>query len=70
MLFEEIKGHVSVPREGPSSLLLQDNLADLYTVSRLKGHSTIRTTERYYVDLLDENYRVSVSGLDSIISDQ
>jgi integrase len=50
------------------SLLLQNRLADLYTVSRLLGHSTIKTTERYYVDLLDENYRAPVMGLDSIIT--
>jgi integrase len=49
------------------SLLLQNNKADLYTVSRLLGHKSIKTTEKYYVDLLDENYRDSVNGLDEII---
>jgi len=49
------------------SLLLQNDIADLYTVSRLLGHTSIRTTEKYYVDLLDDNYRNSVNGLDSLI---
>ncbi len=49
------------------SLLLQNGSADLYTVSKLLGHSSVRTTEKYYVDLLDDNYRLSVKGLDDII---
>jgi site-specific recombinase XerD len=49
------------------SLLLQNRAADLYTVSRLLGHSSLKTTEKYYVDLLDENYRDSVGSLDSIL---
>lgn len=48
-------------------LMLQNNIADLYTVSKLLGHTTIKTTEKYYVDLLDENYRKSVCGLDELI---
>ena len=50
------------------SLLLQNRAADLYTVSRLLGHSSLKTTEKYYVDLLDENYRDSVGSLDSILN--
>ena len=46
---------------------LQNNKADFYTVSRLLGHKSIKTTEKYYVDLLDKNYRDSVNGLDEII---
>ena len=49
------------------SILLQDRLADLYTVSRLLGHTTVTTTEKYYVDLLDDNYRASVGGLDKAL---
>ena len=43
------------------------SIADLYIVSKLLGHSSIKTTERHYVDLLDENYRKSVRGLDVLI---
>lgn len=50
------------------SILLQDGLADLYTVSRLLGHTTVTTTEKYYVDLLDDNYRASVGGLDQALA--
>ena len=41
--------------------------ADLYTVSKLLGHTCIRTTEKYYVDLLDENYHSSVKHLEDIL---
>ncbi|NQV37558.1 MAG: tyrosine-type recombinase/integrase [Candidatus Marinimicrobia bacterium] len=54
-------------RKSFGSLLLQNGIADLYTISRLLGHTSIRTTEKYYVDLLDDNYRSSVNGLDSLI---
>ena len=49
------------------SLLLQNGKADLYTVSKLLGHTSIRTTEKYYVDLLDDNYRSSVKHLEDIL---
>jgi len=49
------------------SLLLQNKKADLLTVSKLLGHTSVRTTEKYYVDLLDENYRDSVGGLEDLI---
>ncbi|MBT4853104.1 MAG: tyrosine-type recombinase/integrase [Candidatus Marinimicrobia bacterium] len=49
------------------SLLLQNKAADLYTVSRLLGHTSVKTTEKYYVDLLDDNYRDSVDRLDNIL---
>ena len=49
------------------SLLLQNRMADLFTVSRLLGHTSVKTTEKYYVDLLQDNLRDSVNGLDGII---
>jgi len=51
------------------SLLLQYGKADLYTVSKLLGHSSVTTTEKYYVDLLDENYRLSVGAIEDILMD-
>jgi len=49
------------------SVLIQNNIADIYTVSKLLGHSSIRVTEKYYVDLLESNLRDSVTGLESLI---
>lgn len=49
------------------SLLLQNGAADLFTVSKLLGHSTVTTTEKYYVDLLDENFHESVERLTEIM---
>ena len=49
------------------SILIQNKKIDLYVVSRLLGHSSIRTTEKYYVDLLDENYHESVKQLDDLL---
>ena len=51
------------------SLLLQYGNVDLYTVSKLLGHSSVTTTEKYYVDLLDENYRSSVGAIEDILLD-
>ena len=51
------------------SLLLQYGNVDLYTVSKLLGHSSVTTTEKYYVDLLDENYRSSVGAVEDILDD-
>ncbi|UCH64076.1 MAG: tyrosine-type recombinase/integrase [Fidelibacterota bacterium] len=37
------------------STLLQNEKTDLYRVSKLLGHASVKTTERYYVDLLDRD---------------
>lgn len=49
------------------SLLLQNGAADLFTISKLLGHSTVSTTEKYYVDLLDNNFYQSVAKLTKIM---
>jgi len=49
------------------SLLIQNGSTDLYTISKLLGHKSYKTTEEYYVDLLDENYHSSVAQLDKIL---
>ena len=49
------------------SLLIQNKTADIYTVSKLLGHASIKTTEKYYVDLIDDNYKIALDGLDNII---
>ena len=61
--------NVHALRKTFGSLLIQSGQADLYTVSKLLGHSSIKATERYYVDLLDENYHKSVRILDTILTD-
>ena len=61
-----VNANVHSLRKTFGSVLLQNNLADLYTVSKLLGHSSVKTTERYYVDLLDENYRKPVQQLSNI----
>ena len=49
------------------SLLIQNGISDLYTISKLLGHTSLKTTEKYYVDLLDENYSSSVKQLEDIL---
>ena len=67
----EIKGaNLHSLRKTFGSLLLQNKKADLLTVSKLLGHASISTTEKYYVDLLDENYRDSVEGLEEILEEE
>ena len=47
--------------------LKKNNVADIYTVSKLLGHASVKTTEKYYVDLVDDNYKSALNGLDKII---
>ena len=49
------------------SLLIQEGHADIYKVSKLLGHSSVKVTERHYIHLLDENYQTSINGLDNIL---
>ena len=45
------------------STILMNNGGNLYVVSKLLGHSSIKTTEEYYVDILTEDLRDSVNTL-------
>jgi len=45
------------------SLILQESHADIYTVSKLLGHSSVKVTERHYIHLLDENYQSCILSL-------
>ena len=49
------------------SLIIQNKKADIYTVSKLLGHASVKTTEKYYIDLIDDNYQTAVDGLDEIL---
>ena len=49
------------------SLLLQDGYADIYTISKLLGHSSVKVTEQHYIYLLDENYQSSIDGMEYIL---
>lgn len=60
--------NVHTLRKTFGSLLIQSGQADIYIVSKLLGHSSIKTTEKYYVDLLDENYHKSVTILDDVLA--
>ena len=62
----EIKGaNLHSLRKTFGSTLLQDNLADIFMVSKLLGHENVRTTQKYYVDFLNDDYRDPVEGLDT-----
>jgi len=45
------------------SKLLQEG-EDIFMVSKLLGHHSVLTTQKYYVDYLDENYRSAIDRLD------
>jgi integrase len=45
------------------SNLLQEGI-DIFMVSKLLGHHSVQTTQKYYVDYLDENYRSAINRLD------
>ena len=50
------------------SLLIQEGFADIYKVSKLLGHSSVKVTERHYIHLMDENYQSSVNELDEVLN--
>ena len=49
------------------SLLIQNKKADIYTVSKLLGHASVKTTEKYYIDLIGDNYQTAVNGLEDVL---
>ncbi|MFC1620251.1 tyrosine-type recombinase/integrase [Candidatus Neomarinimicrobiota bacterium] len=51
------------------SMHVQNNTADLYKVSKMLGHSSIKTTGTYYVDLVDEDYHEAALALDDHLPD-
>ena len=59
--------NVHVLRKTFGSLLIQKKLADIYVVSKLLGHSSVRVTETHYVDLLKENIDLPVEKLADFI---
>ena len=59
--------NVHVLRKTFGSLLIQKKLADVYQVSKLLGHSSVKVTETHYVELLKENVEKPVEGLTEII---
>jgi len=50
-------------RKTIGSQLLQD-IVDIFMVSKPLGHRSVQTTQKYYVDYLDENCRTTVNRLD------
>jgi hypothetical protein len=56
-----------IPKPPPIVVNPISNVADIYTVSKLLGHASVKTTEKYYVDLVDDNYKSALNGLDKII---
>jgi len=50
------------------SLLIQEGFADIYKVSKLLGHSSVKVTEKHYIHLLDENYQSCINELDGVLN--
>lgn len=53
-------------RKTYGSLLVQSGV-EIFTVSKLLGHSSVKVTEKHYVDLLPSNLSNSVKILDNIV---
>ena len=50
------------------SLLIQEGYADIYKVSKLLGHSSVKVTERHNIHLIDENYQSCINELDRVLN--
>lgn len=55
--------NVHVLRKTFGSILIQNKIADIYVVSKLLGHSSVRVTETHYVGLLKENIQEPIDNL-------
>jgi len=55
--------NVHTLRKTFGSLMVQSGI-DVFTVSKLLGHSSVRVTEKHYADLLEENLVSGVKSLD------
>ena len=55
--------NIHVLRKTFGSTLCQKKL-DIYTISKLLGHSSVRVTESHYAELLDKDLREGVELLD------
>lgn len=55
--------NIHVLRKTFGSTLAQKKL-DIFTISKLMGHSSVRVTESHYADLLDKNMREGIELLD------
>ncbi|MBL7135224.1 MAG: tyrosine-type recombinase/integrase [Candidatus Marinimicrobia bacterium] len=53
-------------RKTYGSLLVQSGV-DIFTVSKLLGHSSVKVTEKHYADLLEDNLLSGVKALDGLI---
>jgi integrase/recombinase XerC len=59
--------NVHVLRKTFGSLMIQNKIADIYVVSKLLGHSSVKVTESHYVELLKENIQEPIENLSKLI---
>ena len=61
------KANVHVLRKTFGSMMIQNKIADIYVVSKLLGHSSVRVTESHYVELLKENVEEPIEDLAKLL---
>lgn len=54
---------------GAAGAILLRGGATIYEVSKFFGHSTVSVTEKYYIDLLNEDYRILSNRLSAGIKE-
>jgi len=62
-----LNANVHVLRKTFGSILIQKQLADIYMVSKLLGHSSVKVTETHYIDLMKENVDKPIEKLAEFI---